>query len=40
MSFYKNAVYPWLVERLGNPPPIQALRQELVAHAQGTVLEQ
>ena len=39
MSFYKNAVYPWLVERLGNPSPIQALRQELVAHAQGTVLE-
>jgi SAM-dependent methyltransferase len=39
MSFYKDTVYPLLVERLGNPPPIQALRREIVPRARGTVLE-
>ena len=39
MSFYKDTVYPLLVERFGNPPPIQALRREIVPLARGTVLE-
>ena len=39
MSFYRDAIYPALVERLGNPAPIQALRRRIVSHAHGTVLE-
>jgi ubiquinone/menaquinone biosynthesis C-methylase UbiE len=39
MSFYKNTVYPVLVDRLGNPKPIQMLRREIVSLARGTVLE-
>lgn len=39
MNFYKDTVYPALVERLGNPPPIQNLRREIVPHARGIVLE-
>ena len=39
MSFYRDRVYPALVERLGNPPPIQALRRALISRARGTVLE-
>jgi len=39
MSFYVNRIYPALVERLGNPAPIQVLRRELVPRAEGTVLE-
>jgi ubiquinone/menaquinone biosynthesis C-methylase UbiE len=39
MSFYRDRVYPALVDRLGNPPPIQALRRKLLAGACGTVLE-
>jgi ubiquinone/menaquinone biosynthesis C-methylase UbiE len=39
MSFYRDRVYPALVERLGNPAPIQALRRTLISEARGTVLE-
>jgi SAM-dependent methyltransferase len=39
MSFYTDSIYPALVERLGNPGPIQALRREIVPRADGTVLE-
>ena len=39
MSFYRDRVYPALVDRLGNPPPIQALRRTLISQARGTVLE-
>lgn len=39
MSFYRDRVYPALVDRLGNPPPIQALRRRLISQACGTVLE-
>jgi SAM-dependent methyltransferase len=39
MSFYKERVYPLLVDRFGNPPPIQALRREIVPRACGVVLE-
>jgi ubiquinone/menaquinone biosynthesis C-methylase UbiE len=39
MAFYKNHVYPHLVSLLGNPPPIQKIRQRIVPLAQGEVLE-
>ncbi|HLO18378.1 MAG TPA: class I SAM-dependent methyltransferase [Anaerolineales bacterium] len=39
MSFYKDFVYPYLVDKLGNPPPIKKIRQQIIALAQGTVLE-
>lgn len=39
MDFYKDRVYPALVNLLGNPEPIQALRRQLVPLARGTVLE-
>jgi SAM-dependent methyltransferase len=39
MSFYRNRVYPHIVTVLGNPKPVQEIRQRLVPLAQGTVLE-
>lgn len=39
MPFYKDRVYPHLVTMLGNPRPIQKIRQRMVPLAQGTVLE-
>src|SRR5512134_2207014 len=39
MRFYKEYVYPYLVDRLGDPPPIQKIRQQLIPQAAGTVLE-
>ncbi len=39
MSFYRDHVYPHLVRTLGDPKPIQTIRQRLVPMAQGKVLE-
>lgn len=39
MSFYRNRVYPHIVTMLGNPKPIQKIRQQIVPLATGTVLE-
>src|SRR6266496_6319493 len=39
MSFYRNHVYPHLVAILGNPKPVQSIRQRIVPLAQGNVLE-
>jgi SAM-dependent methyltransferase len=39
MDVYRNRIYPALVNLLGNPKPIQALRQQMVSLAAGTVLE-
>ena len=39
MPFYKDYVYSYLVDILGNPLPIQKIRQEIIPLAQGTVLE-
>ena len=39
MAVYRDRIYPALVSRLGNPKPIQALRQQIVPLARGTVLE-
>lgn len=39
MSFYGNRVYPHIVAALGNPEPIEKIRQRVVPLATGTVLE-
>jgi len=39
MSFYRNRVYPHIVTVLGNPEPIQKIRQQIIPLARGTVLE-
>ena len=39
MGFYNDRTYPALVNLLGNPKPIRALREQLVPLARGTVLE-
>lgn len=39
MSFYREHVYPRLVTALGNPQPIQQVRERIIPLAQGTVLE-
>jgi SAM-dependent methyltransferase len=39
MSFYRNRVYPYIVTVLGNPKPIQKIRQQIIPLAQGIVLE-
>jgi ubiquinone/menaquinone biosynthesis C-methylase UbiE len=39
MSVYRDLVYPHLVDKLGNPPPIKEVRQQIIPLAQGVVLE-
>jgi len=39
MPLYKNYIYPHVVDWLGNPPPIEKLRRDLIPLAEGTVLE-
>jgi ubiquinone/menaquinone biosynthesis C-methylase UbiE len=39
MPFYRNYVYPYLVDLLGDPPPIHAIRQKVIPFARGNVLE-
>ncbi len=39
MPFYRDHIYPHLVDRLGDPPPIQKVRRQIIPLAQGTVLE-
>lgn len=39
MSFYKDHVYPYLVDMLGDPTPIRKVRQQIIPRAQGKVLE-
>ena len=39
MPFYRDRVYPHLVSILGNPKPIEKIRQRVVPWAQGEVLE-
>ena len=39
MPFYKDHIYPYLVDILGNPPPIQKIRRQIVPQAHGKVLE-
>jgi SAM-dependent methyltransferase len=39
MSFYRDHIYPRLVDRLGDPPPIARIRQQMIPLAVGNVLE-
>jgi ubiquinone/menaquinone biosynthesis C-methylase UbiE len=39
MRFYNESVYPYLVDTLGDPPPIHKIRQQIIPQAQGKVLE-
>ncbi len=39
MPFYKDNIYPFLVDVLGNPPPIEKIRQQVIPLARGKVLE-
>ncbi len=39
MPVYRDHIYPYLVDRLGNPLPVQKVRQQIIPLAQGTVLE-
>jgi ubiquinone/menaquinone biosynthesis C-methylase UbiE len=39
MPFYKDHIYPYLVDVLGDPAPILKVRQQLIPLAKGRVLE-
>jgi len=39
MLFYRDHIYPYLVDGLGDPPPIRQVRRQIIPLAQGTVLE-
>lgn len=39
MRFYNEYVYPYLVDRLGDPAPIRKIRQQIIPQAHGNVLE-
>ena len=39
MAFYRNHIYPYLVDKLGDPPPIRRVREQIIPLAEGTVLE-
>ena len=39
MPFYKDHIYPHLVNILGDPKPIREIRQQIIPSAQGKVLE-
>ena len=39
MPFYRDHIYPYLVDVLGDPPPIHKVRQQIIPLAQGKVLE-
>ena len=39
MSFYKNNIYPYLVDQFGDPPPIKQIRRQIIPLAHGEVLE-
>ena len=39
MPFYRNYIYPRLVDMLGDPPPIRKIRQQIIPLAEGQVLE-
>jgi len=39
MPFYKDYIYPYFVDILGDPVPIRKVRQQIIPLAQGKVLE-
>jgi hypothetical protein len=38
MSFYGDRIYLHIVTALGNPPPVQKIRQQIIPMAMGTVV--
>lgn len=39
MAFYRDLIYPFLVNMLGDPAPIRKVRRQIIPLAQGRVLE-
>ena len=39
MHFYRDIIYPFLVNAWGDPPPIRKIRQQIISLAHGIVLE-
>src|SRR6185436_14867557 len=39
MPFYRDTIYPHLVNLLGDPAPIKKIRQQIIPLAKGNVLE-
>ena len=39
MPFYRDFIYPFLVDTLGDPPPIKKIREQIIPLAEGNVLE-
>jgi|SRR6266498_2775204 len=39
MPFYRDAIYPHLVDVLGDPPPIRKIRDKIIPLAEGNILE-
>jgi SAM-dependent methyltransferase len=39
LPFYEDFIYPILVDKLGNPPPIRDIREQIIPLAAGQVLE-
>ena len=39
IHFYRDHIYPYLVDAWGDPPPIKKIRQQIIPLAQGEVLE-
>jgi ubiquinone/menaquinone biosynthesis C-methylase UbiE len=39
MALFRDHIYPYLVDKLGDPPPIQKIREQIIPQAQGEVLE-
>lgn len=37
MPFYRDYVYPHLVDILGNPPSIRKIRQQIIPLAEGQI---
>lgn len=39
MHFYRDYIYPYLVDKFGDPPPIRKIREQIITLAEGIVLE-
>ena len=39
MPFYRDYIYPYLVDTFGDPPPIRKIREQIIPLAAGNVLE-
>ena len=39
MPFYRDHIYPYLVDSFGDPPPIRKIREQIIPLANGIVLE-